>query len=295
MDTKKIVLSFILVFVVFCLAACRTNLSTNETSPESKKEEQISSTNSVNSLVTTEASDKTINDDTTDEKSTIIKDKIDVSVHKANNLNYKKTGPLFFVQNAGTTDATKKYIQDEATVNKILNLWNGISLKKYKRSPAECKPGYSSLVIYSSKGDFSFSVGSYIVFQGQYFETPSNFENQLLKLCNEAEGKEISARSVTQLTIHNSSIDKKKIVTDQKVILDIFKFVNNGYDEDQWLASYNKNAKVLFVIQSDEIIYTTGRPYHVVYRDDGTITIDKRCYHANTEFYEQLKKLYNNL
>lgn len=293
MYAKKIVLSLMLVFVIFCLAACTANLSSNEPSLESKKEEQISSTNNPNSLDGAATSDNVINDNTN--KNTIQKDKIDDSVRKTNNLSYKETGPLFFVRNAGTTNATKKYIQDKATVNKILNLWNGISLKKYKRNQAEIKPGYSSLVIYSSKGDFSFSVGSYIGFQGQYFETPSNFENQLLKLCDEAEGKEISARSVTQLTIYNRSIDKKKIITDQKAILDIFKFVNHGYDDSQWLASYNENAKVLFAIESEEIIYTTGRPYCVVYRDDGTITIDKRCYSVPSNFYEQLKTLYNNL
>ena len=290
MNAKKLYLLIMLMLVVLCFAACTTDPEPNTSSSKPENKGTISSTDGHYSSENTTFSDATINDEN---KSSITQENVtENSDYPKDDLNYQITGDLIVVRNVATSNATKKYIQDEVTVNKILDLWNGVSLKKFK---GEIKPS-SSLAVYSIKNDISFSVGAkHIVFQGQNFELPSNFKNQLLKLFDDAVGKEVSANSVSKLTIYNRTTGKKKILTDNNVIIGVFGFIDSGYKKEDRLETYDENTKMLFVIESEEINYQTGMPYCAVYREDGTLIVDKRCYHVSTEFYDQLKALYNNL
>lgn len=290
MYTKKFILPVVLIFTVLSFVACTAKSVPKAPSSKPKNEGQINSTNSTFSSGETTFSDDTINDEN---QSNITQDNVtENSDYPKDYLNYQNTGNLVFVRNVGTSNATKKYIQDEITVDKILDLWNSVSLKEFK---GEIKPS-SSLAVYSTNNDFSFSVGEkHIMFQGQNFELPSNFKNQLLKLFDDAAGKEVSANSVSKLTIYNRTTGKKKILTDNNVILDVFDFIDSGYKKEDRLETYDENIKMLFVIESEEINYQTGMPYCAVYREDGTLIVDKRCYHVSTEFYDRLRALYLDL
>lgn len=290
MNAKKIVFLVALVTVILCFVACVQDDTPAISSSESDDSGLLNSADDRSfSEKTTLSDDAMDGDDGMPVGDGVVSDDF---VYQKDAIGCQDVGYLIFARDVATSNATKKYIRDEVAVSEILSLWNGVSLKKYEGS---IKPS-SSLSIYGASGDFSFSVGDdYIVFQGQNYELPSNFKDQLLKLCNDVDGMEVAANSVSKLTFYNRTTGKKKILTDSDVILSVLDFVEGGYDMRDRLETYNEDTKMLFVIESEEINYQTGMPYCAVYREDGTLIVDKRCYPVSTDFYDRLRALYLDL